>query len=226
MARSKRRNEATVAKAEEEALISSERAAEIALMDKIGLAEFTELTGRGVPGWGIYRISEQGVSPAAAERLEDWAPTEQFQIHRAARLLTLSFRCEPAEFMRWYNETKAKNGISDFALAKGFEETLEQHGRFAGNRATPSVTSAEIVSAFRVKSDRAANKNWWGVRLRNPHRYGLAHARAATGRARLPSRWFPVQVAAWLIDRNHLRREAVDRAMRDAFPAFDADILG
>jgi len=160
------------------------------------------------------------------ERLEDWSHAEQVEIRRAARLLSLKFDCPPAEFMRWYNETRATNGVSDFALAKGFEETLEQHGRFAGNRATPSVTSAEIVSAFRVKSDRAANKNWWGQRLRNPQRYGLTHARAATGGARLQSRWFPVQVAAWLIDRNHLRREAVDRAMRDAFPAFDADILG
>src|SRR5271170_1606098 len=96
------------------------RAREIALLDEIGLPEFTELTGVGVGDYGIYRVSPTGISIRASESLADLTAVQQNAIHQAARFLTRSFPCAPAQLMTWYDATRGEEGISDFPLARGF----------------------------------------------------------------------------------------------------------
>ncbi|MBL0290903.1 MAG: hypothetical protein IPQ15_09600 [Betaproteobacteria bacterium] len=115
-----------------------------------------------------------------------------------------------------------ERGVSDFPLAKGFAEQVRRRGDLAG-RAGLSVASPEIVAAFQIKG--AENVGWWDRRLRNPGRYGLKIARAALGAAKLPSRWYPEVVAAWLIEEGHMERDDVVRAMKRSFPEIDTDLL-
>jgi hypothetical protein len=204
------------------------RAKEIALIEdqNFGLPEFTELTGVGVPGSGIYQVRPSGISVGPPlEKLGDFTPAEQHQIHEAARALTLSFPCTPAEFMRWYDASRGTNGVSDFPLAKGFAEELRRHEGPSSGGAGPSVPSGEIVAAFKVLPADRENFKWWDLRLRNPGRYRLTSARALRGVAQRPSRWYPVLVAGWLIDEKRLARDAVLRAMRQKFPDSDLDLL-
>ena len=211
-----------------------ERAAEIALMDEFGLAEFTELTGVGVGAHGIYRVSRKGVSLPASKNLSELTAAQQNAIHHATRLLTIRFPCAPADFMRWYDATRGKappdapktrQGISDFPLAKGFAEELRRHEEPSSDSTAPLVPSGEIVAAFKVLPADRENAEWWNLRLRNPGRYRLTSARAVRGAAQRPSYWHPVRVAAWLVEEELLTREVVIRAMQKSFPNHDADFL-
>jgi hypothetical protein len=208
------------------------RAAEIALMDLIDLPEFVELTGVGVGDYSIYRVDREGISLRANEHLADLAVAEQNAVLQATRRLTLVFPCAPSIFMKWYDATRGEAnegepvGISDFPLAKGFAEELRRFEGSAQHSAGPSVPSGDIVAAFRVETDKRANAKWWDYRLRDPVKYRLAEARALAGSAQRPSRWYPTLVAGWLLDREHLDRDAVLRAMRQNFPGYDVDLLG
>jgi len=203
-------------------------------MDEFGLPEFTELTGVGVGKFSIYLLSATGISLPVAEQLADFAPRQQHEIHQAVRNVALAFPCEPAKFLEWYDATrgnapegtpKGKQGVSDFPLAYGFIEELRRHEEPSSHSADPSVSSGEIVSAFRVRGDERENAKWWDLRLRNPGRYRLTRARALRGVARRPSRWHPVLVAGWLIDQKFLTHDVVQRAMARSFPDYDVGTL-
>ncbi len=212
------------------------RASEIALMDEFGLAEFTELTGVGVGDHGIYRVGPTGVSLRVSEGGADFTPIEQHKLHQAARQLTLAFPCMPAAFMTWYDATRgtpragpqgqpAGRGVSDFPLAKGFAEELEAGGGAAIAMKKGSAPSSRIIAAFRVKPDLAENKKWWDNRMRHAARYKLEVARASTGRAGTASQWDPLQIAVWLVDREHLPSEKVRLAVEEHFPKIDSSLL-
>ena len=222
---------------EEASVATPARATEIALMEEFGLPEFTELTGIGIGDYGIYSVSPAGVSLRASDGLASATAIEQQKINEAARRLSLNFSCAPATFMAWYDATRgvsnaravggrAKLGVSDFPLATGFAEALNQYEGAASNGLGPSVPSRDIVAAFKVKPGAKPNFDWWDRRLRNPARYGLAKARAARGGAKRPSRWYPTAVAAWLIDQGHLERTAAVHATRYHFSSYDVDLLG
>jgi len=209
---------------------SGARAAEIALMEEFGLEEFTELTGVGIGDYGIYRVGQKGVSLRASDALTSLTVEEQNAVHQLARKVTLKFPCEPATFLSWYDATRGqpspgRAGISDFPLAEGFERTLRLEPSARAGKGGPSVASGEIISAFLVEENAKANYEWWNRRLRHPGRFSLIGARAAQGRAKIPSRWYPHVVAAWLIDRQHLSREVVVRVMEKRFEAFPRDLL-
>jgi len=203
------------------------RAGEIAVLEgeTFGLAEFTALTGVGVPGSGIYRVSRDGISIGPAENIGEWAPAEQHKIHQAARLLTLKFPCTPLAFMRWYNATRATNNVSDFPLVPGFAEAIQKGEERASETLRPSVPSPQIIGAFKRFPDPIKNRSWWKLRLSNPGKYALTGCRAARGKAKRPSRWYPEVVAAWLIERRFISRESVLSAMQRSFPDWDINLL-
>ena len=94
-------------------------------------------------------------------------------------------------------------------------------------RERKSVAATEIIAAFAVKEPRI-NAAWWSRRLRDPDKYGggrLTQARAMKGDPKTQSRWYPDVVAAWLIDREHLPRAVVIKAIEDHFPDIDVDLL-
>ena len=88
-----------------------------------------------------------------------------------------------------------------------------------------SVPSGQIVAAFRVQPDAAKNKHWWENRMRHAKRYELKDARAVPGKAKTPSRWYPLQIALWLIDKRHLSAEKVRLAVEKHFPQIDSSLL-
>jgi len=214
---------------------SPPRAAEIALMEELGLPEFTELTGVGVGKFSIYLVSSAGVSLPVAERLGDFTPYQQHQLHQAVRKLALAFPCTPAQFLQWHERTRASRphphappgapACSDFPLATGFMEALSGGGGILEADLKGSVPSGKIVAAFRVKPDAAENAEWWQNRMRHALRYQLNHARASRGRAKTPSRWLPLQIAAWLVAQDHLSELRVRRAVEEHFPEIDSSLL-
>jgi hypothetical protein len=214
-------------------LADGARAAEIALMEKIGLPEFGELTGKGIGIHGIYRVDQAGVSLRVSDGLATLTDVQQQMVNQAARRLTLRFTCTPAQFMAWYDATrgekdplgKGKPGVSDFPLAAGFVEALEQNSPSNATAIRDSVVSGRIVDAFRMSADDAENRKWWKERMGHAGRYKLDDARVSRGRADNPSRWDPLQIAIWLEGKGHLPPEKVRRAFEAHFPKLDSTLL-
>ena len=225
----KRRPEAHLpdpAKPRVDGLATPERAAEIAGMKEFGLAEFIELTGIGLGRHGIYRISREGVTVRDADdRAELLAPSDQLRTLRAEEKLELRFPCEPVRFQEWYDATRGENRVSDIPLAPGFLKALVRHGEASTSHLGPPCPSSKIVAAFKVKPNAADNKKWWDDRMRGAKRYGLLQARASIGRAKQQSRWHPVLVAAWLLEKKPQMRARVLREMEQHFPGVDTAYL-
>jgi len=80
------------------------------------------------------------------------------------------------------------------------------------------VPSAEIIHCFRVKPDDRKNGTWWNDRMRAAKKYGLVTARAAPGRSRTPSHWYPAEVATWLADKKHFPVKKAADILRKHFP--------
>jgi hypothetical protein len=128
--------------------------------------------------------------------------------------------------MSWYNQTRAKNGVSDVPLAPAFERARPSPGgRFGPDHGAP-VPSAAIVSAFKVYDGVTENNRWWDAKMRNARRCGLEPARFSRGRAKIPARWSPLLVGAWLVDNGHMSLAAVRKALRQHFPDVNFDLLG
>lgn len=197
-----------------------ERAADIAALTKFGLKEFIELTGVGECDYGIYRISRDGVA-LLDTTLKDLHPGEQFKALDAEENLSLKFPCSPFQFQEWYESTRGTNGVSDFSLALGFLKALagpgDQHGQ--------PVTSSAIMKAFRKMPNDGENEKWWDDRLRGAKKYKLTDARALLGRAKIQSMWHPALVASWLIEKKHMNRVLVLKAMEANFPESDTSLL-
>ena len=216
------------------------RAAEIALMDEFGLEEFTELTGVGAGVCSIFRVAPTGIWIWATENLAKLTPTEQIVTHRLAKVLTLGFPCTPAQFLKWYGEVHnnglawaaephpampIESGWRGIPIAEGFTEALNLQEGVPTPVLSDSVPSQMIVEAFRVKSDPAENAKWWDDRMRHAVRYKMRDARASRGRAGVPARWYPLQIAAWLIDKSHSSPERVRRAIEAHFPKVDSTLV-
>jgi hypothetical protein len=233
MPRTEKTNPDWSLKVEEVTLADASRAAEIALMEKIGLPEFGELTGKGIGNHGIYRVDQAGVSLRVSDGLATLTDVQQQMVNQAARRLTLSFTCTPAEFMAWYDATrgekdplgKGKPGVSDFPLAAGFVEALEQNTPSNTTAIRDSVVSETIIAAFRMRTDDGENQQWWNERMGHASRYELEDARVSPGRAANPSRWDPLQIAIWLARKGHLAPEKVRRAFEAHFPKLDSTFL-
>jgi hypothetical protein len=91
-----------------------------------------------------------------------------------------------------------------------------------------AVTSKQIIEAFPVENDSAANSKWWDIRLRDPSNYGLTECRAMPGkggRGNNPSLWYPMRVAAWLLDKTDMGDKRILKAMNTHFPSEDAECL-
>jgi hypothetical protein len=201
------------------------RAVELATRDELELPEFTELTGVGAGKWGVYDINEHGVTIEPYTRLEDLPPDEQVHAQRLKREYSLTFPCTPEAFMTWFDATRATNGISDFALAPTFQ-TAVRRGAVASSAPTRrSYPSGDIVKAFACKPVPADNKHWWDQRLRDPRKYDLEDARALEGKAKRPSRWYPDVVGGWLVEKQHMSRDAVVGAVERHFPDVDANLI-
>lgn len=213
------------------------RAKEIAEMEEFGLHEFRELTGIGVGAYSIYVISENGVGLSSDDYPQsDLTARQQHELERA-RKLALKFPCTPTQFSEWYEATRGEvddkepakgRAPSDFPLASGFQLVMERGNNGFIQDANKSVTSSEIISAFQVKTTAAENREWWDERLRDAKKRGLLHARlqeGRRGRGNNPSYWSPYFVAIWLIDKQHMSRNAVLAAMGEHFPQIDCDNL-
>jgi hypothetical protein len=204
--------------------VTRERVMELAKMTAgFGLQEFIEVTGVGKGKYGIYQISEDGVRVGQDVRLEDLAAERQLSHLKVTTELSLDFPCAASDFWQWFQNTRGtpdgkEDGISDFPLNQFFIEAIEH-----GTVKRLIVPSHEIVQAFRVKADSAKNELWWDVRMRDAKRYGLIESRAAKGRAKSPSRWYPEVIAAWLVENQHqhMTVAAVKLAIERNFP--DAD---
>jgi hypothetical protein len=194
-------------------------------MKSFGLQEFIELTGIGAGRYGIYHVGKSGVVAGEDEDLADWSAKDQLRIMQAVTKLSLKFPCSPEAFMEWYDATRGTNGVSDFPLARGFLDVLRPAGTTQAGIPPEAVPSTEIVAAFRVESNATANARWWDDRMRAAKRYGLLAARASPGGAKKPSYWNPTLVASWLIEKNHLHRDRVLRAMETAFPDYETHLL-
>lgn len=204
-------------------LASPERAGEIARMKAFGLREFIELTG--IHGkYGIYLVDRHGV---AIDKVEAEAADAAAAVVLLAAEdhLNLKFPCSPEQFQDWFDATKGTNGVSDFPLAPGFLRALVEGNEAQRSRLGMAKPSSDIVLAFKVRKDHQDNRAWWDNRMRNPGKYGLESARASPGRAKKPSYWYPVEVAAWLIDKNHLTRASVMQALQQHFPDSDPSFL-
>lgn len=214
-----------------------QRAAEIALQDKFGLEEFTELTGIGIGDFLIYRVDAAGVSLRISESLAELTAGQQNAIRKAVRQrqLTLAFPCAPAEFVTWYDATRGEKAhtrepspacfVSDFPLAEGFLEALNLGERGTAVGRGKSVPKPKIIDAFRVKTDETKNRKWWDDRTRSAIKYKLEQARVSCGRGKNPPRWDPLQIAIWLVAKNHLSADRVRRAVEAHFPEVDSSLL-
>jgi len=205
-------------------LTTPERATEITTLEQIGLLEFAELTGVGAGRFGPYRVDESGVNVDHVP-LAELPPRDQISVQRAKRAHTLSFPCSPEAFMAWYEATCGTNGISDFSLAPAFKKEMRSRTGAGTMPSRYSCPSQEIAKAFAVKTNANDNRNWWGLRLRDPGKYGLSHARAHKGKAKMPSRWYPDVVAGWLIDKERMTRDDAVKAVETNFPNVDADLI-
>jgi hypothetical protein len=201
-------------------LTAAERAAQIATLEQLGLLEFTELTGVGAGRYGVFRVSESGITFDQLP-LEDLPVSDQIALQRAVRELSLRFPCSPEQLMEWHTATRGTNSVSDFDLAPAFEAEMRRRNPEVGARA--SCPADAVVKAFAVRPTAAANKKWWDARLRDPRKYGLVAGRALKGKAKRPSRWYPDVVAGWLVDKQHMSHSAVTRAVEQHFP--DVDVL-
>jgi hypothetical protein len=209
-------------------LATPERATEIARLKEFGLREFIELTG--ISGrYGIYRIDRRGVTVRTQDDEADLAAEPASQVVAllaAEEQLRLVFPCSSENFVKWYDATRGTDGrSSDFPLAPGFLKALADEEKMQLDRFGPITASSKIAAAFKVKPVDKENLKWWDDRLRSAKKYGLASARASQGRASQQSHWSPVMVAAWLIEKEHLTRDAVLRAMQKHFPDCDTDLL-
>lgn len=211
------------------------RAVQIAAMDELTIDEFRQLTGVGIGNLGIYRISETGISVADSVEMTDLTAAEQQDLSDARKLLSLNFPCSPEDFTQWYEATRGefftKDGVtnkapSDFPLVAGFiDEVRRLH---TPNRLTLSqaVTSKQIIAAFPVQEDIVANEGWWKTRLRDPENYGLLECRAMKGkpgRGSNPSLWYPMRIAAWLLEKKLMSNNAIAKAIENHFPCEDAE---
>jgi hypothetical protein len=197
-------------------------------LKNFGLREFIELTG--ISGrYGIYRIDRRGVTVRTQDDEADLAAEPAAQVVAllaAEEHLSLVFPCSPEDFVKWYDATRGgTNGVSDLPLAPGFLKALADEGKMQLDRLGPITPSSKIAAAFKVKLVDEENLKWWENRLRSAKKYGLVSARASPGRASQQSHWSPVMVAAWLIEKEHLTRDAVLRAMQKHFPDCDTDLL-
>ena len=205
-----------------------ERAAEIAGMDKFGLLEFWELTGIGGGPYGIYEIREEGIVLRLADVQSNLTEQSRVSIRNFVERSSLSFPCFSADFLIWYEGTRAKNGVSDFPLANGFLKALDKEFRVESINEVDPVPSQKIIEAFPVETDFLENKRWWGERMRSAVKYaGLLDARASKGKGGSgnPSYWHPMVVAAWLIDKDHLAKNTVIHAVQTHFPECNVDLL-
>ncbi len=90
------------------------------------------------------------------------------------------------------------------------------------------VSSAEIASAFRVLPDRHKNALWWKERMREAKRHsGLVGCRAAPGRGKRQSFWYPAYIAIWLVEKRGKSGETIASVLREHFPdcSDTADLL-
>jgi hypothetical protein len=204
---------------------SPDRAAAIAGMKDFGLREFIELTGVGAGRYGIYEITEDGLTVRDHGDATQFTAQNQVALLKAEDTLTLKFPCSPEQFQEWYDATRGENGTSDFPLAAGFLTALLNAGQAARAHLGAPRPSADIIAAFKVKPGDAENKKWWDDRMRGAKKYELLDARASHGRAKQQSQWYPTAVAGWLIDKKHLSKPIVRRAMEKHFPDADTNFL-
>lgn len=80
------------------------------------------------------------------------------------------------------------------------------------------VTTAEIIAAFPVKQDEAANTKWWKNRMSEAKDNKLKEARTYAGRLQDPSRWRPDGIAFWLVNKGHMQAKVVKRIITRTFP--------
>lgn len=92
----------------------------------------------------------------------------------------------------------------------------KENSPYGSYRTSTPVTSHKIVATFALP--RPDNEDWWDRRMRDAKRYGLVDSRASRGRKRQPSLWYPDRVAAWLVDKNHMKSDLASRILRDHFP--------
>jgi hypothetical protein len=83
---------------------------------------------------------------------------------------------------------------------------------------TGDVATAEIIAAFPVKQDEAANTEWWKNRMSEAKDNGLKEARTYAGRLNDPSRWRPDGIAHWLVIKGHLKAKVVKHIITRSFP--------
>ncbi|MBK6357141.1 MAG: hypothetical protein IPF44_10640 [Betaproteobacteria bacterium] len=207
---------------------SEVRAAEIARMDSFGIIEFLELTGIEPGGYGIYNVDTNGVRIRLS--VDDPTLTAPQRIAlRDARVKhrELDFPCTPGDFCDWYETTRGENQISDFPLADGFLNVLGKKRPMCGTSNADAAPSTKIMAAFEVMPDPEQNTRWWSDRMRSAQKYGLLRARASQGgRGRgKPSYWHPLSIACWLIEKNHLTKYKVIKALTEHFPECDFDYL-
>lgn len=220
------------------AIADPRRAREIAAMDELSIDEFRELTGIGISRYGIYSIDSQGVSVGTVKDMAELTARQQHKLSLARKALSLSFPCTPARFVEWFIATQGKpdtvgaeriaRAPSDFPLAKGFLAEFDRLNS-AGKRDTRhAVPKQDIIAAFPVKPSPDENAKWWAIRLRDVDNYGLAECRARKGqrgRGDNPSYWYSQSIAAWLIDKGHMKKRDVISAMEANFPTEDLELL-
>lgn len=222
--------------AEDGPIAGLKRAAAIAAMNELTIDEFRELTGIGITTYGIYHIAESGISVADSVKMENLTARQQDEFSRSRKLLSLSFPCSPEDFLQWYEATcgefypsedsAGKRAPSDFPLATGFIDEVRRLHMPNELDLSRVVTSKRIIEAFLVKEEIAVNKKWWDKRLRDPVNYGLLECRALPGkpgRGSHPSLWYPMLVAAWLLDKNHMVNNAIAMALESHFPNEDSE---
>jgi hypothetical protein len=98
-------------------------------------------------------------------------------------------------------------------LVKGDVASLSSKG---GN----AVSAEEIMRAFRKDPDDTKNEVWWGERMSDAADYGLEDCRAAKGKPGIKnsSRWWPSEIAGWLVDKGHFNERKAAALLRHHFP--------
>jgi len=187
--------------------------------------------GLSTDGEGVCEVTDAGIR-AVPTPDDELMGNEVSAVGDYARSIKLDFPFTPTALLEWC-------GRNGYELVRSFERAAvealrselpqgpsapqgsapEQALGPGAQHSTKAVTSHQIKSAFRAIAgvrDGAVNA-WWDERMRDAGRYGITEARAALGRGRNPSLWYPDLLASWLVEAKHATEEQAARALRRHF---------
>ena len=118
------------------------------------------------------------------------------------------------------------DAFTDYVKQSGINVTFEkpvenelstQAGTESQGEHSKPVSAREIRNAFKIPKVKDSDK-WWRDRMAKASTYGLLDSRAAKGKGRIQSQWYPELIAGWLAQMKHLDDKQVANILRKRFP--------